>query len=133
MTGRHWADSDGHGNVGYVPMAITGYLEQAKLAAQRTFIPGTESAGAGQDDVATTAFFAWTKEATAGRCLDAAMAMLAMIASQAMHVTDRAAPPALQAFVADIRKIVPPVDADRVLGPELAKLADWFTGQVFEV
>jgi histidine ammonia-lyase len=132
MTGRHWADSDGHGNVGYVPMAITGYLEQAKLAAQRTFIPGTESAGAGQDDVATTAFFAWTKEATAGRCLDAAMAMLAMIASQAMHVTDRAAPPALQAFVADIRKIVPPVDADRVLGPELADLAAWFTGQVFE-
>ena len=64
MTGRHWADSDGHGNVGYVPMAITGYLEQAKLAAQRTFIPGTESAGAGQDDVATTAFLAWTKEAT---------------------------------------------------------------------
>ncbi|ESX92823.1 aromatic amino acid lyase [Mesorhizobium sp. LNJC403B00] len=133
MTGRHWADSDGHGNVGYVPMAITGYLEQAKLAAQRTFIPGTESAGAGQDDVATTAFFAWTKEATAGRCLDAAMAMLAMIASQALYVTERAAPPALQDFVADIRKIVPPVDADRVLGPELAKLAEWFTGQVFEV
>jgi histidine ammonia-lyase len=133
MTGRHWADSDGHGNVGYVPMAITGYLEQAKLAAQRTFIPGTESAGAGQDDVATTAFFAWTKEATAGRCLDAAMAMLAMIASQALHVTERVAPPALQAFVADIRKIVPPVDADRMLGPELAKLAEWFTGQVFEV
>lgn len=133
MTGRHWADSDGHGNVGYVPMAITGYLEQAKLAAQRTFIPGTESAGAGQDDVATTAFFAWTKEATAGRCLDAAMAMLAMIALQALYVTNRAAPPALQGFVADIRKIVPPVDADRVLGPELAKLAQWFTGQVFEV
>ncbi len=133
MTGRHWADSDGHGNVGYVPMAITGYLEQAKLAAQRTFIPGTESAGAGQDDVATTAFFAWTKEATAGRCLDAAMAMLAMIASQALHVTERQAPPALQSFVADIRKIVPPVDADRVLGPELAKLAEWFTHQVFEV
>ncbi|MGX5841897.1 aromatic amino acid lyase [Mesorhizobium sp. ArgA1] len=133
MTGRHWADSDGHGNVGYVPMAITGYLEQAKLAAQRTFIPGTESAGAGQDDVATTAFFAWTKEATAGRCLDAAMAMLAMIASQALYVTERTAPPALQGFVADIRKIVPPVEADRVLGPELAKLAEWFTGQLFEV
>ncbi|RVC78652.1 histidine ammonia-lyase, partial [Mesorhizobium sp. M4A.F.Ca.ET.022.05.2.1] len=27
MTDRHWTDSDGHGNVGYVPMAITGYLE----------------------------------------------------------------------------------------------------------
>ena len=99
MTERHWADSDDPGNVGYVPMAITGYLEQAKLAAQRTFIPGTELVGAGQDDVATTAFFAWTKEATAGRCLDAAMAMLATIASQALHVTERTAP-ALQAFVA---------------------------------
>lgn len=132
MTGRHWADSDGHGNVGYVPMAITGYLEQAKLAAQRTFIPGTESAGAGQDDVATTVFFAWTKEATAGRCVDAAMAMLAMIASQALHVTGREAPPALQSFVADIRRIVPPVGDDRVLGPDLAKLAEWLTRQVFE-
>lgn len=132
MTGRHWADSDGHGNVGYVPMAITGYLEQAKLAAQRTFIPGTESAGAGQDDVATTAFFAWTKEATAGRCVDAAMAMLAMIASQALHVTGREAPPALQSFVADIRRIVPPVGDDRVLGSDLAKLTEWLTRQVFE-
>ncbi|RVC61322.1 aromatic amino acid lyase [Mesorhizobium sp.] len=132
MADRHWADSDGHGNVGYVPMAITGYLEQAKLAAQRTFIPGTESAGAGQDDVATTAFLAWTKEATAGRCLDAAMAMLAMIASQALYVTGREAPPALRPFVADIRAIVPPVRDDRVLGPELARLSEWFTGKVFE-
>ncbi len=132
MNGRHPSDSDGHGNVGYIPMAITGYLEQAKLAAQRTFIPGTESAGAGQDDVATTAFFAWAKEERAGRCLDAAMAMLAVVASQALHVTDRSAPPALQAFVAEIRGIVAPVGDDRVLGPELARLTEWFTRQVFE-
>jgi histidine ammonia-lyase len=132
MNGRHPSDSDGHGNVGYIPMAITGYLEQAKLAAQRTFIPGTESAGSGQDDVATTAFFAWAKEERAGRCLDAAMAMLAVVASQALHVTDRSAPPALQAFVAEIRGIVAPVGDDRVLGPELARLTEWFTRQVFE-
>ena len=55
-----------------------------------------------------------------------------MIASQALHVTERAAPPALQSFVADIRDIVPPVSADRVLGPELATLSAWFTQQVFE-
>lgn len=77
-------------------------------------------------------FLAWTKEARAGRCLDAAMAMLAVIASQALHVTKRVAPPALQSFVADIRSIVPPVGGDRVLGPELANLAELFTGQVFE-
>lgn len=131
MTDRHPSDSDGHGNVGYVPMAITGYLEQAKLFAQRTFIPGTESAGSGQDDIAAPAFFAWAKEQKAGRCVDAALAMLAMLASQALHVTDRQAPPALRSFVEDVRAIIPPVGTDRVLGPELGQLGDWFTGRVF--
>jgi histidine ammonia-lyase len=132
MTDRHPSDSDGHGNVGYVPMAITGYLEQAKLFAQRTFIPGTESAGAGQDDIAATAFLAWAKEERAGRCADAALAMLAMLASQALHVTEREATPALRPFVEEIRDIVPPVGEDRVLGPELARLAERFTQRAFE-
>ncbi|TIX98133.1 MAG: histidine ammonia-lyase, partial [Mesorhizobium sp.] len=61
-----------------------------------------------------------------------AMAMLAVIASQALHVTERVAPPALLSFVADIRSIVPQVGDDRVLGPELANLTEWFTRQVFE-
>jgi histidine ammonia-lyase len=113
-------------------MTITGYLEQAKLFAQRTLIPGTESAGAGQDDVATTAFLAWSKEERAGRCADAAMAMLAMLASQALYITGRRPAAALQAFVSAIRSVVAPVDDDRILGPELGKLAEWFTQQVFD-
>lgn len=131
LVGRHPSDSDGHGNLGYVPMATTGYLEQAKLAAQRTFIPGTESAGAGQDDVAAPVFLAWVKEEKAGRCLDACLAALAAIASQALHVTGRAAPPALRDFVSEVRGIVPPVEKDRVLGPELLRLADFFTTKAF--
>ena len=131
MVGRDPSDSDGHGNLGYVPMAMTGYLEQAKAAAQRTFMPGTESAGAGQDDVAATAFLAWAKEERAGRCLDAALAMLAVIASQALHVTGRAATPALRALVDEVRSLVPPVAEDRVLGPELGRLAERFTQRVF--
>jgi histidine ammonia-lyase len=131
LLGRDPSDSDGHGSLGYVPMAVTGYLEQAKAAAQRTFIPGTEAAGAGQDDVATTAFPAWSKEERAGRCLDAALAMLAVVASQALHVTGRAAPPALRPFVDEVRSVVPPVAEDRVLGPELGRLAQRFTQRVF--
>ena len=77
LVGREASDADGHGNVGYIPMAVTGYLEEAKAAAQRTFIPGSESAGAGQDDVASPVFLAWAKEARAGRCFDAALAGLA--------------------------------------------------------
>lgn len=131
LVGRHPSDSDGHGNLGYVPMATTGYLEQAKHAAQRTFIPGTESAGAGQDDVAATAFLAWAKEEKAGRCLDACLATLAVVASQALHVTERPAPPALRDFLSEIRSIVPPVEKDRVLGPELLRLTQHFTKKAF--
>lgn len=131
LVGRHPSDSDGHGSLGYVPMATTGYLEQAKLAAQRTFIPGTESAGAGQDDVAATAFIAWAKEERAGRCLDACLASLAVIASQALHITGREAPPALRRALDEIREIVRPVDQDRILGPELLALAQTFTKKAF--
>jgi histidine ammonia-lyase len=127
MINRHPSESDGHGSVGYIPMAMTGYLEQARNAAQRTFIPGTETAGAGQDDVTAPAFLAWAKQDQAGRCLDASLAMLAVLASQALHVADRQAPPPLQAFLQEVRSIVGPVEADRVLGPELARLAERFT------
>ncbi|MFZ2103918.1 MAG: aromatic amino acid lyase [Roseiarcus sp.] len=131
LSGREASESDGHGAVGYVPMAITGYLEQAKHSAQRTFIPGTESAGAGQDDVATAVFLAWSKEERAGRCVDAAMSMLAMLASQALYVAGRQPPPALRSFVASIRNVLPPVEEDRILGPELGRLAEWFTERSF--
>jgi histidine ammonia-lyase len=131
MVGREASDADGHGNIGYVPMAVTGYLEQARAAAQRTFIPGSESAGAGQDDVASPVFLAWSKAERAGRCLDAALAMLAVVASQALHVTRRQAPLALHGFVENLRAIVPPVEGDRVLGPELNRLADDFSAHVF--
>jgi histidine ammonia-lyase len=132
QVGRDPSEADGHGDIGYVPMALTGYLEEAKEAAQRTFIPGTESAGA-QDDVAPPVFLAWMKEERAGRCLDAALAMLAVVASQALHVTGREPPPALRGLVGELRAIVPPVDAPRILGPELQQLAESFTQQVFSV
>jgi histidine ammonia-lyase len=131
MTGRDRGESDGHGNVGYIPMAIAGYMEQARLAAQRTFIPASESAGA-QDDVAATAFSAWSKEEASGRCADACMAMLAVVASQALYVTGREPPRALRSFLASVQDIVAPVDDDRVLGPELAALTAWFTRTVFQ-
>jgi histidine ammonia-lyase len=130
LVGREPGQSDGHGNVGYVPMAANGYIEQAKSAAQRTFIPSSDG-GNGQDDVAAPAFLAWTKEAQAGRCLDASLAMLAVMASQALYVTGRAAPPALEEFLELVRGHVAPVDEDRILGPELARLTEAITAKIF--
>ncbi len=130
LVGREPGQSDGRGNIGYVTMAANGYIELAKAAAQRTFIPGNDS-WVGQDDVATPAFLAWSKEARAGRCLDASLAMLAVVASQAMFVTNREAPPALKAFMELVRTYVPPVVEDRILGPEFARLTDAITAKIF--
>jgi histidine ammonia-lyase len=131
LVGRQPGESDGHGSVGYIPMASNGYSELAKAAAQTTFIPGGDSGATGQDDVAAPAFLAWTKEARAGQCVEASLAMLAVLASQALHVTGRAAPPNLESLLMQVRKHVPPVDADRVLGPELKRLTAAFSAQVF--
>ncbi len=130
LVGRQQGESDGRGNIGYVPMAAAGYIELAKAAAQRTFIPGSDST-LGQDDVAAPAFLAWSKEERAGRCLDASLAMLAALASQALYITDRQAPPALRGFMELVRSHVPPLVEDRILGPELGALADAFTARVF--
>jgi histidine ammonia-lyase len=131
LVGRQPAQSDGRGNIGYIPMAANGYVELAKAIAQRTFIPGSDSLGSGQDDVATPGFIAWSKEARAARCLDASLAMLAVVASQALFVTDRAAPLPLREFVELIRTHVAPVVEDRILGPELGQLADAITANIF--
>ena len=133
LVGRELGDSDGRGNIGYIPMAMSGYVEQAKSAAQTTFIPGADLGGVGQDDVGAPAFLAFTREAAAGRCLDASLAMLAVISAQALYVTDRPAPPRLRDFVDAVRSVVPPVIEDRVLGPELGRLTQMFSDEVFAV
>ena len=130
LIGRQPGESDGRGNIGYVPMATAGYIEMAKSAAQRTFIPGSDSAS-NQDDVATPTFLAWSKEQRTGRCLDACLAMLAVVASQALYVTDRPGPPALREFLSLVRSHVPPLIEDRILGPEFDHLSQALTAQVF--
>jgi histidine ammonia-lyase len=131
LVGRQPGESDGRGHIGYVPFVAAGYIELAKAAAQRTFIPGSDSIASGQDDVATPSFLAWSKEQRAGRCVDASLAMLAVVASQALYVTDRPAPPALRDFMDMVRSHVAPLVEDRVLGPELDSLTDAFTAQIF--
>lgn len=130
LVGRMPGESDGRGNIGYIPMAAVGYIELAKNAAQRTFIPASDSL-AGQDDVAAPAFLAWSKEQRTAHCLDASLAMLAVVAAQALFVTERQAPPALRDFVELVRQHVPPIVEDRVLGAEIGELAQAFTQFVY--
>lgn len=132
LTGRDAGNTDGHGAIGYIPMAIVGFLEEARQAAQRTFSPPSDMSVYGQDNVAATAFLAWPKQETAGRCLEACLALLAVVASQALHVTGRGARnPALAALLDTVRAHVPPIGADRVLGPEIGRLAEAFRRRVY--
>jgi histidine ammonia-lyase len=132
LTDRDAGNTDGHGAIGYIPMAIVGFLEEARQAAQRTFTPASDMSVYGQDNVAATAFLAWPKQEMAGRCLDACLALLAVVASQALHVTGRQARnPSLAALLATVRTHVPVIREDRVLGPEIGRLAEAFQARIY--
>ena len=132
LAGRSAGETDGHGAVGYLPMAIAGFLEEARAAATRTFIPAADAGVFGQDDVSTPAFLAWSKCMAAGQSLDSALAALAVAASQALHVLERGrVPKRLAALLSLVRSRVPPVRADRVLGPEMQRLAGDLRTRIF--
>ncbi len=123
----------GDGYLGCFGMVQVGYAEQARRAAQRNFLPGSEGGGFGQNDVAPPNFFAWRAQDEGGLCLEAALAMLAAISSQALFVTERAAPPALDALLGETRRHLPPLTESRVLAGELERLAGTFRARVFDV
>jgi histidine ammonia-lyase len=133
LSEREVGESDGHGALGYLPMAIAGFVEEARSLAQRSFIPAMDGSVFGQDDVASPVFLAWPKEAKAGQTLDRALAVLAVTASQALHLNKREdLSSALRALLLQVRSAVPVVTADRVLAGELQKLSEGFTRHVLE-
>jgi histidine ammonia-lyase len=130
---REVGESDGHGALGYLPMAIAGFLEEARALAQRSFIPTFDASVFGQDDVGSPVFLAWPKQAKAGQALDRSLAVLAVTASQALHLTGRTdIPGPLRPLLNLIRATVPPVGADRVLGGELQVLSELFTARIYD-
>jgi len=119
------------GYLGCLGFTAAAYAEQARHATQRSLLPGSEGGGFAQNDVALPTFSAWRKEAEAGRCLDAALACLAVIASQAFHATDRAAPPRLRPLLEELRAIFPPTDAPMAPGIEAGRVQRMLTEKVF--
>lgn len=116
---------------GTVPMVAVGYGEAARHAAQRTFLPGPESGGYAQNDVASNAIPAWNKHEAAGAAFEACLAIVGAIASQALFATDRDAPPALRGLLAEIRDTLPPVEEVQAMGPGLARLRGVLGARIF--
>ncbi len=118
--------------LGGLGFAAAGYAEQARYAAQRTLLPGSEGGGFGQNDVSVPTFLAWRKAAEAGRCLDAGLALLAMVASQAFFVTEREPPRRLRPLLETVRAIAPPMTEPRPPGPDAERLQRHFTARALE-
>jgi histidine ammonia-lyase len=112
------------------PLHMVGawWAEEARTHAGATLL---SLGGFGQNDVPSMAFLAWRRADATGRCLDAALAVVAALASQALHAAAQDPPPALGALLADIRDAFPPVDAVRPLGPDGEALAATFTRRVY--
>jgi histidine ammonia-lyase len=105
-------------------MAVNGWAEEARSVVEPTLL----SLGAfGQNDVPELAFLAWRKAAATARCLDGALAGLAVLASQVLHKQGREAPEALRGLVYNVRAIVPPVEEPRALGAECQHLLERLT------
>jgi histidine ammonia-lyase len=115
---------EGHVPVKILYMVQTWWAEEARAAAQPTLIP---LGGYGQNDTCAPSFFAWRRQEQVGRCLDAAMAIVAAISSQAMADADREPPPALAELLAEVRARFPVVTEAHPLGEEAGRLAAWFT------
>ena len=101
-------------------MTAAGYAEEARTLAQTTVLG---LGGFGQNDLPSPAFLAWGKATATGVCLERVLAVLAALASQALHAGGRPAPPALAPFLAEVRAAFPPLDAPRPVGPDAERLA----------
>ena len=134
LTGRysllpdHLVVQDG-GFLSNIAFVQAGYCEEARRAAARTFIPGSEAGSSGQNDVAPPHGLAWSAQEAAGNCLDASLCALAVVASQALYVAGRDPPPALEETLSFIRDIFPPMTAPRKIQPDLERLLNAVTTQ----
>ena len=121
---------DGRSYLGCLPMAMVGYEEELRHLAQPTLLPGSESGGFGQDDVASPVFAAWSKQERAGELLEIQLASLAPIAMRALQVTGRPVPQPLAALAAATSCAFRD-DGIEALGPQCAALAAIFRERIY--
>jgi len=122
---------EGRTYLGCLPMAATGYEEEARMLATATLLPGSESGGFGQNDVASPVFLAWSKQERAGLLLEQTLAALAPVALLALDLTGRPVPAPLAALAEATRTHVPIDQQGLMLGPATAELAEWLRGRVY--
>jgi histidine ammonia-lyase len=118
--------------LGCLPMAIVGYEEEARLLAQPTLLPGSESGGFGADDVASPVFLAWKKFDRVGGLLEQSLATLAPIAMRALRITKRRVPHRLVELSKTIAERFPDNSTTVPFGADIGKLAEAFRTRIYD-
>jgi histidine ammonia-lyase len=104
----------------------TGLVEEARALAAPTLLPATINDT--QNDIATPTFGAYRSQHRAAECLDSVLAILALVSSQALSVTNRHPAPPLAGLLNGIRSVFPPVQTEREgQGAQAAELAAIFS------
>ena len=111
----------------YLEFVPNDILEEMRRWAEPALLSPGEPGASHQDDVSAPGLIAWRNERRVAVLFDRVMAVLAAVASQALDVTGRAAPPPLTGFLDEVRGHFPPVRDRRVLGEDAARLAAAFT------
>jgi len=104
--------------------SVAGYAESARAAAAPALMPPVVVDT--QNDLSTATSLALEQQRRAADGLDSALAVLSLVASQALFVTGREPAPPLAELVAGVRSVFPPVDSPRGRdqGVQAGRLAD---------
>lgn len=103
---------------GFKPMhmVMSGWAEEARSLAQPTIM----SLGAfGQNDVPSQSFPAWRKAMLIGACLDASLAIVAVLATHALTAAGSPVPPELSSLAREVNAQIPGGQEVRRRGPEI--------------
>jgi histidine ammonia-lyase len=106
---------------GTMQMVAGGFAEEARTAAVPSLLP---MSGFGQSDTPSPTFFAWNRFDRVRGFLTGSLTCLAALASQALALPDRTAPPELAPLLTEILQVCPPMEQRRFLGPELERLSE---------
>ena len=102
------------------------------MLAAPTLLPGSESGGFGQDDVASPVFLAWKKFDRVSELLEQSLASLAPIALRALRVTNRPVPPKLEELSKLIAEQFPEASTKIPFGLDINNLAEQFRRRIYQ-
>ena len=97
----------GNGTYAY-GWAASSYVEEARAAATPALLPGAVEGP--YADVLSPTFSAYRRERRAAECLDGALAILAIVSSQALFVTGHNPAQPLWPVLSFVRSVFPPID-----------------------